>query len=197
MSNVIISRKEKGVFHELWCPYAKRIKKENRQERPEEIARKKGYCECKFCRSVRGIVYKYRQDGFNVFYGAEDNTFCLRTNIGFWKLKWYENIQMWHLFHMNNKGYKSFNPELPTKVLMKGSFHRQEDFMKTSSVSKAVNYILAHDRSYQTLEEGGLKRLPRNSPKQKLHYRQAKNKQRKESIRNVYKILKNLKGAEK
>lgn len=193
MSDVMISTRERGVFHEIYCPYAKRISKKYRRQVPEKIALEKGYCECKFCRSVRGIVYKYRDiSDYEISYDKVDNAMCVRTPIGFWKLIWYENVQLWHLFHMNGKGWKHFNPELPTKTLMRGSFHRQDSFIPSSSANSAMKYIQSHDQSLQIANERGLKSLPQSTPKQRLHYRQQKNRKRKEDLRNLYKIFDQL-----
>ncbi len=192
MNNVIISTNERGVFHEKYCPYAERIQPKYRRKIPEDEAVEKGYCECKFCRSVRGIVYKYRKTtDYDVYYDVEDNALCVKTKVGFWKLIWREQYQDWVLFHMNHRGYKAFNPELPAKVLMRGSFHRQEDFKATWSVGKALQYIASHDHFYRLGEEN-LKTMPQNTPKQRLRYRQQRNRKKKESIHNVMRILNQL-----
>ena len=193
MNLVVISKREKGAFHEEYCPYVKRIQKRFRRRVPEDEAVKRGYCECKFCRSVRGIVYKYRTStDLDVSYDKIDDAMCVRTPVGFWKLIWRENYQVWHLFHMNKKGWKHFDSNLQSEKLMRGSFHRQEDFIPTASAEKAVKYILSHDNSYQIAEEQGVEKMPQRTPKQKLHYRQQKNRKKKESIRNVFKIFDEL-----
>ena len=194
MSDVIISTKERSVFHENYCPYANRINKKYKKQVSEEFARNQGYRECKFCRSVRGIVYKYRKKitGLSISYDPEDDAMCVRTKIGFWKMIWRENIEKWQLFHMNRRGWKCFNPELKTEMLMRGSFHRQFDCESTSNVEKILKYVKSHDENCQIVENEGLKKLQKSTPKQKLHYRQAKHKKKKEDIRNVMKIFKEL-----
>jgi len=191
VNEVIISTNERSVFHEQFCPYVNRIAKKYRKQIREDYAIMDGYCECKFCRSVRGIVYKYRKYGYNVFYDAVDDAFCMKTNVGFWKLIWRENIEKWHLFHMNHKGWKSFNPDLPAKTLMRGSFHRQEDFRPTTKVSSAIKYILAHDKNYQLAEED-IRKVPKKTQYQKKRYNQQKKRKKKESIKNVYRIFNTL-----
>lgn len=192
MSDVIISTKEGTVFHELFCPYVQRIQSRHRKQVTEEKAIKKGYCECKFCRSVRGIAYKYRQlCEENISYDATDNAICIKTDVGFWKLIWRENTQDWHLFHMNHRGWKCFDKTLPDEKLMRGSFHRQEDFAPTTNVSKALKYIRSHDKNYKIAEED-IRKLNKGNSKQKKHYQQQKNRKKRESIRNVYRIFHNL-----
>lgn len=193
VSNVVISKKGKKSYHDEWCPYVKQTKKENRKRIPEELAIQRGYCECKFCRSVRGIVYKYRlTTDIDISYDKVDDAACVRTPVGFWKLMWRDDRYEWDLFHMNKRGYKSFNNTLPSKTLMRGSFHRQGHFFPTSSFSKAIKYILSHDKNYEFAEKHGINKMPKSNQQQRLHYRQQKNRKRKESIHNVYKIFNEL-----
>ena len=197
MSDVIISKKERSVFHELFCPYVKRIAKNNRKQISENEARNRGYCECKFCRSVRGIVYKYREiladaKDATVHYDAIDNAMCVRTDYGFWKLIWRDNVQEWHVFHMNHKGYRCFDPTLSTEMLMRGRFHRQEDMRSETNVGKIIKYIRAHDRNYH-IAETNIRKMSKATANDRRRYKQQKNRKRTESIRNVYKTLKYLK----
>lgn len=192
MSKVIISANEKGVFHEEFCPYVKRIQTKYRRRINEEKAIEKGYCECKFCRSVKGLVYKYRQlSNFDICYDSVDDALCVRTDVGFWKLIWREQYGNWVLFHMNHRGYKSYNSELPSNVLMRGSFHRQEDFKATTSVSQALQYIESHDKAFRLGEEN-VSLMPKNTQKQRLRYRQQRNRKHRESVHNVLTIINNL-----
>lgn len=193
MSDVVFSRESKKVFHEFYCPYAKRIANNHRVRVPEEIALKEGVQECKFCRSVRGMVYKYRElSDYEISYDSIDKCVCVKTPVGFWKIFWRETTQCWHLFHMNSKGRDCFNPELSSKVLMRGAFHRQDGYLPTGSLNKAMKYIRSHDECYKQAEEHGIKSMPQHTPKQRLHYRQQKNRKRKESIKNVFKIFDQL-----
>ena len=193
MSDVVYSRNSKKIFHELYCPYAKRIEKKYRVQISDEQAVKEGLQECKFCRGIKGFIYKYRDiSDYELSYDKIDDAMCVRTPVGFWKIFWRDTTECWHLFHMNGKGWHHFNPELPTKKLMRGAFHRQERFLPTGSLNKVMQYIRSHDECYRQAEEHGLKSMPQNTPKQKLHYRQQKNRKRKEGIRNVLKIFQEL-----
>lgn len=191
MSDVVIS-KEGEAYHELFCPYLGKIKKWHRKQISEDEARKRGYRECKFCRSVQGIVYKYKKIGkYDVSYDKVDNALCVKTEVGFWKLKWREASQDWQLFHMNHRGWKHFDQTYPAKKLMRGSFHRQDDFRPTTSVGKALSYIENHDLNYKQAEEN-IKLMPKNTPEQRRHYRNQKKRKTNESIRNVYKLFEEL-----
>ena len=192
MSDVIISTHEGRVFHEEFCPYIGRIKKRYRKQIPEERAIERGYCECKFCRSVRGLVYKYRKLGKeNVYYDKGDNAFCIMTPGGFWKLLWRENKQEWHLFHMNHKGWKHFDPNLSPDILMRGSFHRQEDFRATTKLSKAIKYVESHDKNY-LIAESDIRKMPKATSQQRKNYKKQKKRKHREDVRNVYRIFRNI-----
>lgn len=192
MNQVIISTNERSVFHEQYCPYVNRIRKKYRKQIGEDDAIRKGYCECKFCRSVRGIAYKYRQtSNVDIYYDKVDDAMCVKTDVGFWKIFWRDVSQDWHLFHMNHKGWKHFDKNLPAKILMRGSFHRQEDFKPTSHVNKILSYIKSHDHNYKLAEED-IRKMSKRTAKQRSHYRQQKNRKKRESIRSVYRIFNQL-----
>lgn len=188
MSDVLVSRVG-DVYHENFCPYILRIERKNRKTLSEEEAQRRGYRECSFCRSVKGLVYKYRKSGCDSYYDPVDNALCLRTDVGFWKIIWMDEEQQWKLYHCN---HGCFSPEKDPKKLMRGHFHRQKDVPLTSSLGKIVAYIRRHDESLVKCE-GDYRKMPKSTPKQRRYYKHAKNRARKKSIRNVYKILDQIK----
>lgn len=182
--------KHSKSFHEGWCPYKERIRYPIVMD--ENEAKKKGYCECKFCRSTKGLVHRYRKQpivGLESFYDPIDDALCFKTKAGFWKLIWYENELAWHLFHLN---HGCFWENRPVKHMMRRMFHRQTDMQPTSSVAKIAVYIQKHDENYKRTD-GDYHKMPRTSKKQKKYYQQAKKRARNKSVRNVYKILDELK----
>lgn len=192
--DVVISKYTKGAYHEVWCPYVKKMQRSHRMYLSEEKAVKRGYCECKYCHSPRGYVTKYKKDHTihsDISYDPVDDAFCVRTKVGFWKLIWRDNIQRWQLFHMNHSGWDCFNPKLSNEKLMRGSFHRQLDFAPTTSLKKAISYIEEHDKVY-ALSKDGVKNLPENNSKNRHNKKRVKNAQKRKSIRNVYKIFEEL-----
>jgi hypothetical protein len=192
--DVVISKYTRGAYHETWCPYARKIQRTHRAYLSEEKAIRRGYTECKYCHSPRGFVTKYQKDPSiksDISYDPVDDAFCVRTNVGFWKLIWRNNVQNWQLFHMNHTGWDCFNPELPNKKLMRGSFHRQIDFSSTTSLRKAISYIEEHDKVY-ALAKNGIKNLPENNSKNRYNKKRVKNAQKRKSVRNVYKIFEEL-----
>ena len=178
------------TFHERWCPYKNRIR--NAIEIEENEAKSKGYCECKFCRSTKGLAYRYRKQpmiGLESYYDPIDDALCFKTKAGFWKLIWYENELAWHLFHLN---HGCFWESRPAEHMMRRTFHRQIDMQPTSSIAKIASYIQKHDENY-TKTDGDYHKMPKTSKKQKKYYKQAKKRAKKKSIRNVFKILDELK----
>ncbi len=191
--SVVVGRNGKKVFHENFCPYALKIKEENRLFSDERHAKKDGYRECAFCRSVKGLVYKYRKSGFDTFYDPVDNAVCIRTEVGFWKAIWMDDSEDWKLFHLNRG---DFDPKVRPSVLMRRRFHRQKDVPQTESLAHIVMYIRRHDKDMKTYD-GDYHKMPRQTPKQRKYYKHAKNRAKKKSVRNVYKILDQIKMEEK
>lgn len=190
---VIVGRNGKKVFHENFCPYALKIKPENRIFPDNKTLKKKGYRECSFCRSVRGLVYKYRKSGFDTFYDPVDNAVCIRTEVGFWKAIWMDEEENWKLFHLNRG---DFDSNVKPSILMRRRFHRQKDVLQTESLAHIVAYILRHDKDMK-IYDGDYHKMPRQTAKQRKYYKSAKNRAKKKSVRNVYKILDKIKMEEK
>jgi hypothetical protein len=184
---VVVSRENKKVFHENYCPYARKIKLENRLFISDFEAERRGYHECKFCRSVKGMAYKYKckSKKFQTSYDPKADALCIRTDVGFWRVIWSQEEEGWKLFHLN---HGDFNSNLETKVLMRRRFHRQWDVVETTNLKKIFDYIRHHDSDYAKYGNDYHK-MPTQTSQQKKYRQHAKNRARKKSIRNVYKIL--------
>lgn len=186
---VVVARTGKKVFHEKFCPYVHRINPKNRLFLDESQAVSQHYRECAFCRSSKGLAFKYRKLGMDAFYDAIDNAVCFRTEVGFWKAVWFDTSQAWRLFHLNAG---EFSATASAKVLMRRSFHRQGDVPSTTSLGKIVHYIRRHDGDL-ILYSDDYHNLPKTTKQQKKFYNRAKKRAKKKSIRNVYKILDKIK----
>lgn len=189
MGDVLVSRTGKKVYHENFCPYILRTKKKNRKTLNEEEAKNLGYHECSFCRSAVGLAYKYRNSGLVTSYDSVDNAVCVRTDVGFWKAIWMDDGQKWKLFHLN---HGDFDLKKKPKELMRCHFHRQRDVPLTDSLGSIIAYIRRHDESVKTYE-GDYRKMPTATPMQRKYKKRAKNREKKKSIRNVYKILDQIK----
>lgn len=187
---VVVSRTSKQAFHENYCPYVRRIHKKNRIFISDFEAERLGYHECLFCRTAKGIVYKYRNHcEFEVGYDPIDEAVCFRSPVGFWKLIWSSEVEGWKLFHLNHCEFKS---EASMKELMRGHFHHQWDVSPTASITKIIAYIKHHDTDYAKYGNDYHK-MPTQTAQQKKYRKHAKNRAKKKSIRNVYKILDKIK----
>lgn len=186
---VVASKINGVVFHENFCPYTRKIKKENRIFISDFEAERRGYHECSFCRSAKGMAYKYRSGEFQTAYDPEADAMCIRTEVGFWKLIWSTNVEGWKLFHLN---HCDFDPKASSKELMKRGFHHQWDVTPTPSISKMIAYIRHHDSDFARYGNDYHK-MPTQTPQQKKYRKHAKNRAKKKSIRNVYKILNEIK----
>ena len=184
------------TYHAEDCPYVKRITKKHRMILTEGSAIYKGYCGCKLCTGVRGTTRKWRLLGYDCSYDQVDDAVCIRTDFGFWKAIWRPEPGEWHLFHMNNHGYKCFNAELSTKKLARGSFHRQEDFHPTAKFNKIIQYVTDHDKNRKIILDD-YRKMPKNTPKQRKYFRQAKERKKRNAIRRVEEIFKSLESDKK
>lgn len=180
------------IYHESFCPYLKHSKATVRMD--EEYAIRKGYRGCKFCTGIKGIAYKYRLKSYGgnntVAITEPEEAICFRTNCGFWKVIWRDK-RLWILFHMNNHGYKSFNPNFPTKMLINGRFHRQQDVQPSESLKPIIRYINEHDKNLKVMEDD-YRKLPKNTKSQKKNYKRAKKRKRRMEIQKVDRLFKQL-----
>lgn len=187
MSMVCISE-DGSTYHEGWCPYVKRMKQKHLVL--ESTAKERKLCECKFCRSAKGLVYRYRRllpEEMECYYDKNDDAVCFKTDAGFWKLCWMED-EAWHLFHLNQNYFMN---DKHAEQLMRKSFHRQMDVPPSTSIAKIVNYIREHDKNL-VHTEGDYRKMPRTTKKQQKYYNRAKKRAKKKSVQNVYKILDEL-----
>lgn len=189
MSDVLVSRFGKKVYHETFCPYILRTKRKNRKTMDETEAKHDGFRECKFCHSVRGIAYKYDKTGADTLYDPVDDAICIRTEVGFWKILWYEDTEKWKLYHCNQG---CFSPDKDPKQLMRSHFHRQRDVAPTQSLGSIMAYIRQHDENLQQYN-GDYRKMPTSTATQRKYYKKAKKLAKKKSINNVYKILNQIK----
>ena len=79
---------------------------------------------------------------------------------------------------------------------MRGSFHRQDDFPPTTSISKAISYIDSHDKNYKIAEEN-VQKMSKTNSKQRKWYRIQKERKKREKIKNVFSIFKEIERAKK
>lgn len=198
---VISKKSDQMIYHEEDCPYAKRISKKYRRHISEETAKERGYHACSYCGGLHGMYLRMRDDPtyyargkeeIKVSYDRIDRGLCFRTKNGFWKVLIRGPVETYKLWHLN---HGHFNPELPDKVLMRRTFHRQTDVKETTNMGRIIRYISDHDKAKRIIDNDW-KKLPKSTPKQKKYYKQAKNRARKKENKRIDELFKKLEKGE-
>ena len=199
---MIISRNsKKKVYHQDYCPYAKRIDTKYRRSISEQKAKSKGYSACAWCGGLHGEyllttrepeMYGERQRKVvKISYDTKRKAMCFRTKIAFWKLVKSWNNDSYLLFHLNED---SFNPNYSDKELSNGRFHRQTDvaaFTNLDKIHGIVTYIYEHDKAKKIIENDW-KKLPKKTKRQKKYYEQAKRKDRHQKLKRIDELFKEI-----
>lgn len=196
MSIVCYSREtRKGVYHEEWCPYIGRILPRNRRKDSLKRAELEGRKPCKFCQSMQGEAWHWRKKGLDCIYHQRTNSICVKMKASFWKAIMTDD-GVWRLYHMNSHGYKHFDPERPAEELANGQFHRQWDVPEQKDLKNIISYIKKHDASKEQLDDlvrsGKSMQAPTQTKQQKKLLKQARNRLKKEQVKNVYRIFQQL-----
>ena len=177
-------------YHKLAsCPHAKRI--QHRKSIPEGEAIHQGYCRCSYCGGMRYYLYNFNLylgcanlDGkLSCSYDKNYDGVCIRSKAGFWRVTMNEKTNLLELYHLS-----AFDPELPDERLMTRGFHRQKDMSETSQFGSLLHYIWRHDRD-KIMYGNDWRKMPKSTKQQRRFAKQAKKRERKKSIRNVYKII--------
>ncbi len=187
--NVIISaaqRNGKQVFHKPGCSYVKRMKPWNRVTLDRKRAIKKGYCSCTRCRGMQvelktdpEIQQLLEQGTITADYNRKTDTLYIRTDIGCWKVFTKDDPEMLYLFHKN-----TYHPNMTMMTIQWGEYHRQTDVPLTASLVKLVHYIVDHDRAKAIIQKD-YRKLPHATSKQRHYYKQAKKRHRRQQVRRV------------
>lgn len=198
---VISKKSDQMIYHEEDCPYAKRIKKKYRRHISEDTAKERGYHPCSYCGGLHGMYLRMRDDpayfargreGLSVSYDRIDRGLCFRTSNGFWKVLIRGPVETYKLWHLN---HGHFDPELPDKVLMRRTFHRQTDVKETLNMGRIIRYISDHDKAKRIIDDDW-KKLPKSTPKQKKYYKQAQKRARRKENRRIDELFKKLEKGE-
>lgn len=179
-------------YHLQDCPYAKKIKAENREIISEKQAKMKGYHKCSFCcnikyrnkRMERGLISYANNHGMNI--RINENIIYVQSDNGFWKIVYNEITQDYTLYHRNHS-------EIPVDTMHpeNENFHRQKDVQPAEFVMKFLSYIYKHDK-FRRNEHQGIQNMPKRTKKQKQYVRAAKNREKRKSARRVDQIFKQL-----
>ena len=198
---VISKKSEQMIYHEEDCPYVKRMSKKYRRHISEDVAKERGYHACSYCGGLHGMYLRMRDDpayfargreGISVSYDRIERGLCFRTSNGFWKVIIRGSVETYKLWHLN-RGH--FDPELPDKVLMRRTFHRQTDVKETLNMGRIIRYISDHDKAKRIIDDNW-KKLPKSTPKQKKYYKQAQKRARRKENKRIDELFKKLEKGE-
>jgi hypothetical protein len=194
--NVIISaaqRSGKQVFHKPGCSYVKRMKPWNRMAIDRKKAIKKGYCSCNRCRGIQvalktdpEIQQLVKQGVITTDYNRKTDTLYIRTDIGCWKVFTKDDPDGLYLFHKN-----VYRPDMTLKTIQCGEYHRQTDVPISYSLVKLVHYLVDHDRAKAIIQKD-YRKLPRATGKQRHYYKQAEKRHRRQQLRNLDNLFRQL-----
>ena len=200
---------ENKVYHKDGCPYIKKMRRGHKKWVSLEELKKKAYHPCSLCGGVRGwakIFHKrpqreseekrlecwYDDAEFTV---GDDTIYqeylYILSSVGFWKLYWKDDIKQFILFHRN-----WLDPGTSRKDLVKGPFHRQWGVSSTENFDAIVNYIHSHDRNKEIAAED-YRKLPRNTKRQKRHYKHHKKMAEKAQARRLDELFKEIESSRK
>lgn len=186
---VVISKgvsKGKRVYHRPGCMYMKRIKYGNIRSMTEKKAKRLEIRECKYCSGLIGdyrcrehdIEYWERKKGLKFTYYKDENAVQIQTDVGAWKLQ--ENSKgLYYLKHKN-----VYTQDMSSDEIKNGSYHYQKDVKSTDSFASLVQYIIDHDRAKAIIMDD-YRKLPQKTKKQKIYYKIAERKHRRNMNRKI------------
>lgn len=199
---MVISKKSRDmIYHEEDCPYAKRMNKKYLRHVSIDTAKERGYHACSYCGGLHGMYLRMRDDptffgrikeGISVSYDRIDRGLCFRTKNGFWKVIIRGPVETYKLWHLN---HGHFDPELPDKILMRRTFHRQSDVKETLNIGRIIRYISDHDKAKRIMDDDW-KKLPKATSKQKKYYKQAQKRAKQKENRRIDELFRKLEKGE-
>ena len=193
MKVIISDHSRAKVYHRVGCPHAARIMHKHRMDIPVTRADALGYRKCKCCGNLRGSIRALTVSpeklgegrNMDVSYDKKTDTLFIRTETGFWKTFWKDDIGLL-LYHLN-----CFDKSKSTEQLSHAAFHRQGDVPPTESLEKILTYIENHDLAKQIIADD-YRKLPQRTRKQRKYYRQAESRNRRQQINRVFAIFVDL-----
>lgn len=183
-----VAPKRKTIFHKSKCFYVDRISESHCRILDNDYVRRHHYHECKYCSGFAGDMRIYKKymnektskENMKFYIDYDRNALFVETKVGLWKLYRDSNTDTYVLYHHN-----FYKPGISADIEMKKrNFHRQIDVKETENMEVIFNYIIAHDKAKEIINDD-YRNLPTTSKKQKKYYKQAKNRDRRKQVRRV------------
>lgn len=192
--NVFISKatsNKNKIYHKDGCIYARKLKIANFAWLSKDEAIDRNYCECVYCGGLKGdfkvqektVNNWEKNNNIKVTYDKKTDTAYISTDNGFWKFYTLDEYGTYALYHRN-----VYNKDMSFYEAKNGDFHRQKDLKATYSLIEIINYVVEHDKA-KAIIAVDYRKLPKQTKKQKLYYKQAANRIKRQSMRRVDSIF--------
>ena len=139
---------------------------------------------CKYRKYALGIEYLANKRGVQIEF--DDTDLYILTDIAAWKISYVEYFDRYKLLHCPFDKNPLTMGEAKT-----AHYHVQRDVAKNQSPYNHLEYILRHDEA-KKLMQVSYKKLPKVTKQQKKYYRQAENREKRNSIKRVWNLFAKL-----
>lgn len=139
---------------------------------------------CKYRKYAPGIEYLANKRGVQIEF--DDTDLYIITDMAAWKISYVEYSDRYKLLHCPFDKNPLTMGEAKT-----AHYHVQRDVAKNQSPYNHLEYILRHDEA-KKLMQVSYKKLPKVTKQQKKYYRQAENREKRNSIKRVWNLFAKL-----
>ena len=160
---------------------SKNLKKAMRYIAKEERV---AFYPCKYRKYALGIEYLAKKRGVQIEF--DDTDLYILTDMAAWKISYVQYFDRYKLLHCPFDGKPLTMEEAKT-----AHYHVQRDVVKNQSPYNHLEYIVRHDEA-KKLMQISYKKLPKVTKQQKKYYRQAENREKRNSIRRVWNLFAEL-----
>lgn len=137
---------------------------------------------CKYRKYALGIEYLAKKRGVQIEF--DDTDLYILTDMAAWKISYVQH--RYKLLHC------PFDKKpLTMEEAKTAHYHVQKDVVKNQSPYNHLEYILRHDEA-KKLMQVSYKKLPKVTKQQKKYYRQAENREKRNSIKRVWNLFAKL-----
>ena len=139
---------------------------------------------CKYRKYAIGIEYLAKKRGVQIEF--DDTDLYILTDMAAWKISYVQYFDRYKLLHCPFDGKPLTMEEAKT-----AHYHVQRDVAKNQSPYNHLEYIVKHDEA-KKLMQVSYKKLPKVTKQQKKYYRQAENREKRNSLRRVWNLFAEL-----
>ena len=137
---------------------------------------------CKYRKYAPGIEYLANKRGVQIEF--DDTDLYILTDMAAWKISYVQH--RYKLLHC------PFDKKpLTMEEAKTAHYHVQKDVVKNQSPYNHLEYIVRHDEA-KKLMQVSYKKLPKVTKQQKKYYRQAENREKRNSIKRVWNLFAKL-----